>query len=470
MSSNIYERIGIYCEKHRLFQKNNRVLVGLSGGADSVFLLYALKKLQSKWNLILHAVHINHGIRGVEALRDEKYAVEFAKSLGIECTVFRADIPSIAKREKRTEEEAGRIYRYQSFEELRQKLGYDLIAVAHHREDQAETVLFQMLRGSSLRGLGGMRPKRDNIVRPLLEIGRGEIESELCQNEITFCNDSTNEQDAYSRNLLRRHVIPYLQENVQPAATAHIAQSAEDLQEVMQYLDVQTDEMYRRFVKEQEACVKVSYEDFKTLYPVLQRELVLRMIEKVSGKKKDITRKHIHAVCELYMGKTGKSLTLPYSLKAEKSYGDLLLSVDVKQDDKLENEKQEVQVEWNYPYLLKLEDGKEYNVFFEKRDRENLSDNSFKKNCTKCFDYDRMCKMPILRCPMEGDYLWLDRMGRKKKLSRLFIDEKIPLNQRKETWILAEGNHVLWIPALNRVSAYYYVTNNTQKVICASIK
>lgn len=470
MNSNIYERIAIYCEKNELFQNGDGVIAGLSGGADSVFLLYALSKLQSRWNLRLHAVHINHGIRGKEALRDQEYSEAFAKSLGIPYTVCHGDIPALSASWQMTEEEAGRTFRYNCFEKIRSEKGFDLVAVAHHQEDQAETILFQMLRGSSLRGLGGMHPKRGTIVRPLLDIRRREIEEELARQKITYCMDSTNEQDIYARNLIRRHVIPYLQEKIQPAAVEHIAQSGMHLQEVMNYIEAQRDAVYNKIVYREKEKLSVECTDFQPLHPVMQREIILRMIEELAGRKKDITSAHIQSVCALFMGSTGKKLSLPYCLKAEKSYDNLMLYVEKESfERKCREEKEEISIEWNREYSLKGMKEKGLKVIFQKKSVENLSDNYLKKHCTKCFDYDRMVTMPIFRYPAKGDYLWLEKAGKKKKLSRLFIDEKIPASQRKDILVLAEGSHILWVPLLNRCSAYYYVTEDTKEIICATL-
>lgn len=470
MNCNIYERIATYCERNQIFHDNDGVIVGLSGGADSVFLLYVLKKLQLRWNLRLHAVHVNHGIRGDEALRDQKYSMEFSKSLGVECTIYQADIPALSVSWQMTEEETGRIFRYKCFEKLRKEKGFDSIAVAHHQDDQAETILFQMLRGSGLRGLGGMRPKRDNVVRPLLEISRTEIEKELESQNIAYCTDSTNEQDVYARNLIRHHVIPYLQENIQPAAVEHIAQSGAHLQEVMSYLDIQRDVLYNKIVHKEKDKITVAYADFVVIHAVMQREIILKMIEELAGRKKDITAIHIRSICDLFMGTTGKKLSLPYGLKAEKAYDDLLLYVDKENkngDD--ENRKDGIPIQWNREYLIKGLQNKDTKVIFEIKYIEKLSNKYIKKHCTKCFDYDRMVTMPILRHPAEGDYLCLERTGKRKKLSRLFIDSKIPVSQRKDTIVLAEGNHVLWVPLLDRCSAYYYITEETKQIICATM-
>lgn len=466
MNGDIYKRIAVFCDRYQLFGQGDGVVVGLSGGADSVFLLLALCKLQKKWGLRLVAVHVNHGIRGEEARRDEEFAVAYAKCMGVHCYVERADIPGLAARWRMTEEEAGRTFRYQSFEKYREQLGFDKIAVAHHQDDQAETILLQLLRGSSLRGLGGMHPKRGCVIRPLLELGRAELEACLEQEKIAYCTDSTNKQDVYARNLLRNQVMPYLKEKLQPAAVQHIARTGMHLQEVMEYIDEQTEKVYQKLVRRERDKLCLSESAYRELSGVLQKELIFRLIAELAGRKKDITSVHIEAVLSVYLGETGRRTELPYGLWAEKSYGTLLMYI-VKGEKEEEYWEQKISFLKEYELLL----GKRGKCFvrFERLPREKISDLQWKKHCTKCFDYDRMDVMPIFRYPQEGDFLWLDSSGKTKRLSRLFIDEKVGKEERKKTVVLAEEHHILWVPALNRCSAYYYITDDTREVILANI-
>lgn len=464
-------KIERYCRENHLISEGDGIVAGLSGGADSVFLLYMLSLLRERWKLRLIAVHVNHGIRGEEAQRDQEYACLFAGSLGIPFKVYKGDVPELAKGQHMTEEEAGRAFRYQCFEECRKEAGFQKIAVAHHQEDQAETILFQLLRGSSLRGLGGMRPKRGYIIRPLLGISRKEIEKALFEKKITYCQDSTNLQDTYSRNLIRNQVIPYLQREIQPAAVPHIVQAGEHLREIMEFIDMQAEQAYDRIVKKEAGKRSMQEADYVLLPNVLQREVILRIIQELCGQKKDITAVHIQMVCGLFSGGTGRKVMLPYGIQAEKSYGFLSLYTKEGMEEsegKLPyfGENIEFQKEYEIPY------GEKGNCFiiFEKGGREKILGNNWKKHCTKCFDYDRMGCMPKLRFPESGDYLWINQAGRTKKLSRLFIDGKVSREQRGRTLVLAEGHHILWVPALNRCSAYYYVTEKTRKVIYAYMR
>lgn len=468
MKNTYYDKVEQFCKEQELFQKGDGIIIGISGGADSVFLAKALYYMKEKWKLQLQGVHVNHGIRGEEALRDQEYAVQFCHTLGIPCKVYRENIPKLAQEWKMSQEEAGRKYRYQVFETLRKELGFQWIAVAHHEDDQAETILFQMVRGSSLRGMGGMRPKRDHIIRPLLCIRREQIEEQLEQEEIAYCTDSTNLEDMYARNQFRHHVIPYMQEKIQSATVEHIAATGAGLQEVMDYIDEQSLQAYEQSVYHREHREIMTYDAFVSLHKVLQKEVILRMIQRLAGRKKDITAVHIRDVQKIFLGETGKNVHLPYGLQAEKSYDKLI--IEKRDSRKSPKEKITGKIVWDKEYILEDEEDKRYSIRFYLSHREKNYKNNEKNLCTKCFDYAKMDSMPTFRYPENGDYLWLDTEGHTKKLSRLFIDEKVPAKKRSKTLVLAINHHILWVPVLGRCSAYYYISQNTREMICADIQ
>lgn len=472
MTEQMKKKIEQFCIANDLLHKKDGIVIGVSGGADSVFLFHFLTEIKEQWELRLHVVHINHGIRGKEALHDEQYTKELSDHFSVPCSIFREDIPKKAIEWKMTEEEAGRTYRYQCFEKVRQELGFDSVAIAHHQDDQAETVLFQMLRGSSLRGLGGIRPKREHIIRPLLLCNREEIESALQEEHISYCTDQTNGQNDYTRNAIRNCIIPAMQKYIQPKAAQHIAKSGLYLQEVMEYLDQERDRIYERIVtsvqREPGSGYRISRSDFMKLPSVMQKEIVMKLFEQTAGKKKDITTANVEAVVKIFLGETGKKVMLPYHMIAERSYEDLYLYQEKEQSQKEELEEfWEEKIVLEKVYLLPIEKEKQMQVTFYQKAISEMKENNQKKLCTKCFDYDKMGIMPIFRYPRSGDYMWIDANGHTKKLSRIFIDGKIPVAQRKKTPVLAIGDHIVWIPLLGRVSPYYYLTESTVQVLCA---
>ncbi len=226
-----------YIEANQLIRPGDGVVVGLSGGPDSVFLLYALHTLQPRMGFTLRAVHVHHGIRGAEADRDEAFSEKLCAKLDIPFQAVHVAAPAYAAQHGLSLEEAARILRYEALEAARQQLGQTRaawIAVAHHLDDQAETVLHNLVRGAGLRGLAGMENRRNHVIRPLLSIKREDILKWLKQYDIPYVTDSTNADPHYTRNRIRSTVLPELRE-INPEASAHIAHSAALLREADAY-------------------------------------------------------------------------------------------------------------------------------------------------------------------------------------------------------------------------------------------
>ena len=236
-----------YIEANQLIRPGDGVVVGLSGGPDSVFLLYALHTLQARMGFTLRAVHVHHGIRGAEADRDEAFSEKLCAKIDIPFQAVHVAAPAYAAQHGLSLEEAARILRYEALEAARQQLTQApaaWIAVAHHLDDQAETVLHNLVRGAGLRGLAGMENRRNHVIRPLLSIKREDILKWLKQYDIPYVTDSTNADPHYTRNRIRSTVLPELRE-INPEASAHIAHSAALLREAdaffhalaLQYVD-----------------------------------------------------------------------------------------------------------------------------------------------------------------------------------------------------------------------------------------
>ena len=311
MNKYIYKRVKSFCDDNGLIEKNDSIVTGLSGGADSVFLFLYLIHIKKEYNLKLCFVHVNHGIRGSEAGNDQHFVEELCKRENVMYKVFYKDIPQMADELSMTEEEAGRVYRYECFDKMRKELGYNKIAVAHHQDDQAETVLFQLIRGSGFRGLGGMKAKNGCIIRPLLSVKKQEILDYLDESGQNYCIDSTNNDDEYARNQIRHHLIPYLQENLQKETVSHIAKTASYLQDVTEFIDIQTDAVWDRVIVCKESFpkeIRAGLSEMKKLHIVLQREIFMRMIEFMSGRRKDITARHIDSLIRLLNGQTGRKI------------------------------------------------------------------------------------------------------------------------------------------------------------------
>lgn len=324
----VIDRIWEFQKKFDMIQPDDKIIAGISGGADSVCLLLILKELQKKSGFELEAVHVEHGIRGQESREDAAFTEAFCKEQGIPCRVFHVDAPDRAKAEKKTLEEAARELRYQCFEQVCEEDKGTKIAVAHHGDDCAETMLFHLSRGTGLRGMCGIPPVRGRIIRPLLCVTRREIEEYLQSRGQRFCIDSTNTELEYTRNRIRNCVMPQL-EQVNPRAVPHMLQAAWMLSDVCNYLEEAAFEAGKKgliFSYEKEEIsdkpwgIRMRKTVFDEMPEVLQTNLLHRLIGTAAGSRKDITSAHVENLQKLFSAGPGKELYLPAGLKAVSEY------------------------------------------------------------------------------------------------------------------------------------------------------
>lgn len=456
---NLFEqKVYNYIQSHALIEPGNRLVVGVSGGADSVCLLCVLKALMPVLQIPsqgIVVVHVHHGIRGAEADHDAVFTKTLCERLGFLYQEYQKDIPAYAKRLGLSVEEAGREYRYQCMEELVMQLKFDKIAVAHNQDDVAETVLFHMMRGSGLNGLAGIAASRGNIIRPLLGVSRMEIEAYLADCGQDFCQDSTNTELTYARNKIRHSILPVMKE-LNGRVVEHICQLAQDAAQSYEYIHAQALEQCDSMEKEDAfgRTVTLSVAELYKVGPVLQEHIVWEAIGQVALCKKDITRRHIQAVAALIYQDSGSSVQLPYGIHARRNYGELIVS------DK-------VQTMNDYRFTIAREG--DYEVPEQGTLSVSIEDFIFtapipKKTYTKFIDYAKIKGTLCVRTPEDGDYIVIDTDGKTKKLSRVFIDAKVDRTKRADWPVIACGHEIVWVVGL-RFSPAYHVDEQTNKVL-----
>ena len=461
-------------EEFHMVSPGDLVLAGVSGGADSVCLFWALLGLRKQLQFSLEVIHVEHGIRGEESRQDAAYVKELCKRYQVTCHEVAVDVPAYCAQTGFGTEEAARVLRYDVFARFAKEKG-GKIALAHHMEDNAETILFQMVRGSSLTGLCGMQPVRKDengicYIRPLLFFHRAEVEAFLRTQEVAWCVDSTNTQLEYSRNFLRGNVIPEL-EKVNAQAIEHINQTAEHLSEIRDYLDFETEKAWKQFVQI-EGRLQLDVNGLLELHPVLQREIAYKAIVFLAKQKKDITSTHVADLLALCKGQSGKRISLPYGMKAWKEFERVYMAVSdgFDSDEDVWEAAYEVSEE-----MLKemLSSGKERTILFGIQG-ESIRCRVFENNgelveiprktYTKWFDYDKIKKGFCIRTRRSGDYFISDAAGHRKKLKTYFVDEKIPANERGKRWLLAQENEVLWLVG-GRISEHIKVSQKTNLIL-----
>ena len=326
-------KIKEYLQSNNLLLKGDRIVAGVSGGADSICLFYLLVLLRREYGLFLSVVHINHGIRGKEADRDEQFVKEICRRYGVPLKSLFCDVKKLALRERISEEEAGRNIRYQAFLEYCKENKCNKLAIAHNKNDNAETVLFHLFRGSGIRGLSGMDPAREvntgfgkvTIIRPLLCVTRNEIEEFLRTEAICYQIDSTNLTDDYSRNKIRNRILTYARDEINAQAVSNIAEAADVLKEIESYLNDNIRVTYEKLVEEENGTFRLGAAALLQEPIVIRKGLIKLLLEKLAGKSKDLEAVHVVSVLKLAAGQVGKQLHLPYNMIAQREYNDIIL-------------------------------------------------------------------------------------------------------------------------------------------------
>ena len=444
----MYRRFVQFVEENALITKDDNLVVGVSGGADSVCLLSLLCKYREEIPFSITVVHVNHMIRQ-EAVDDAAYVESLCKEKNLPYVLKEMDVNMLAKKWGMSTEEAGRKVRYDAFSEvLGNKDGK--IVVAHNQNDCAETVLFHLFRGSGATGLAGIHTKNGKIIRPLLCFSREEIENYLKENHINYCIDKTNLTDDYTRNKIRNHILPYVEKEIATGSISHIYSAANLLKEQEEFVNEQVKSEYQNVVlvnADNSEC-QIDKAKFETLHSYMKKKILLNALEQLAGCKKDITRKHVESVLGLFNKEGMKFIDLPYGLYAKSGYHKVCIC---KRKDK-ENEEVVIRT---------LDEAKDfsYRIFSDK-----IPDTIPEKTYTKWFDYDKINGTLMIRTKSEGDFLMVQDGQHKKSLNRYFIDEKIPKDKRGEILLLADGAHIVWVIG-KRISDYYKVDKNTKKII-----
>ncbi|MBP3617274.1 MAG: tRNA lysidine(34) synthetase TilS [Lachnospiraceae bacterium] len=454
MQRNAERKVEAFIREKDLIQAEDRILIGLSGGADSACLVVLLQGICGSFPARLGAFHVNHGIRGAEADRDERFSGELCDRFGIPFYAVKKDVPGLAKEWKMGLEEAGRKVRYEAAERIANENGYTKIALAHHQKDVAETFLFHLFRGSSITGLTSIPAKRDRIIRPLLCLDRQEIEEYLAERGILFCEDSTNGETDYTRNKIRHHMLSYAEKEINAGAVRHVAEAAKELAETDAYLEEQARGYYELATREPDALYfPVGMLDKK--HPVIQKRVLHRFICEMAGTEKDITRDHVEAVLGLLYARSGKQVSLPYGLIAERSFS-IIGIVKAERKERQRPAGCEVRVPGIYP-LEVPGNSLSFRAFSYKKNKE-IPKNEY----TKWYDYDKIRGTLCLRTYCEGDRLGMLEGSRSVK--SLWTEYKIPRELRATKLLLADEKQVLWIPGV-RSCDNYRIDDTTETVL-----
>lgn len=440
--------------ENNMLQAGDKVVLGVSGGADSTALLMVLNNLKDILDLKLKVVHINHGLRE-EASAEAIYVKDLCEKNDIEFILKEYDVKALAEDNGVGLEEMGRNLRYDAFfDALGDEQGK--IAVAHNMNDLCETMLFHLFRGTGVKGLSSIQPVRDNVIRPLLNVSRSEIEQYLADISVGYCTDKSNFANEYTRNRIRNIIIPDILDNITASAITHMAETASQLREIDEYIDKQTNNQYKDCcIRENDDEVVFDKAKFDKLDKLIKKTLTKKAINVLVPKNKDITHIHLNSLISLEIGNGYREISLPYNLKAFVSYNEIGIQRAVEERDNL--------FEYDMPLSGRLcvhgVGVFEINNFVRPCDYLPSQ-----KKYTKSLDYDKIKGILRVRNRREGDYLTVNAAGGKKKLKDYFINEKIPVSERASIPIIACESNVIWVVG-HRISENVKVSDETKRIL-----
>lgn len=445
--------------EHNLIEKGDGVVVGVSGGPDSICLLHLFWTIKDEYELKLYAVHLNHQFRGLEAEKDAKYVKTFCDNLKIPSFIYTKDVSDYAHKNSMTDEEAGRELRYSCFYEIANKKNAKKIAVAQNMNDQAETVLMRLMRGAGIDGLTAIDYKRDDrIIRPLLDVERDKIEKYCEENKLNPRIDKTNQESIYTRNRVRLELIPYIEKHFNKNIKSTLCRTAKHLREDSDFINIIASEAYNEVVMETEEEVRIDCNKFKEFHSAIKNRIIRKGIRSISGELKDVESRHIQLILEFIQnGKTGTKIDLPNNISGVLEYETLILKKSVA------SEKQK-DFEYKMPIGKKLFiDELEVSISTRVLNISEVEDHS-KEKYKKYLDFHKVTKDIIIRNRRNGDSFVPLGMSGRKKLKDFFIDEKIPREKRHKIILICDGEEIMWIVGY-RISNKYKIDKKTKKVL-----
>ncbi|MEG3007268.1 MAG: tRNA lysidine(34) synthetase TilS [Oscillospiraceae bacterium] len=444
-------------EKYNMISNNDSVCIALSGGADSVSLFHFMvtnKKMLGIKNL--YACHLNHMLRDDEADNDEKFVVNLCNSFNIEVFVKKVDINKKANETSKSIEEAARDERYDFFAEISKKYNCK-IATAHTLSDSMETTLFNLSRGTGLKGLCGISPTRDYIIRPLITCSRREIEKYCCENELSFVTDSTNNTDLYTRNRIRHNIIPKFYE-LNPMVESSFLRFYSQGETDEDFLEQETDKAYKLIEKSQLYL--------RNEYLLLHKAIRYRVLAKIlSDKSIDVYSARLELLDNyIYSGTGAVQLSKDDYLKVSNEYFKIC-----------ENISQEY-YEMTIPHLqlgnkekIQLPTGKTIEFSLEHYEQNKNFENNLDKDLKKRLDYDRIKGNILLRQRKDGDKINLHKRNCTKSIKKLFNEMKIPTEKRNSQVVLCDEEEIIWVEGVG-CSSNVATNIKTQNVLIINME
>lgn len=452
-SDNVFkEKVMASILKYSMLKRGEVVLIGLSGGPDSVCLTFFLNSIREEYGLNLYAVYINHNLRPSEVPGETEFCSSLCRRLGIGFMVKDVDVISLMKIHRMNRQEAARELRYRALEEARSEIKADKIALGHNADDQAETFIMRALRGAGPKGLSGIPPVRGNVIRPLIEIERKDIEEFLESENIRFMTDSSNLKPDYFRSKLRRSLMPALK-GLSPTFISALLNTMTIMREEEAFFDIAvTKSLMKLISRKKHGRIELFLSPLESLEKVLLRRVLRRAIDDTSDLK-GIGFIHIEDIMNLIKsGKSGDRIYLPKGIRVIREYS--LLVITSETPAKLSQ------------YLLYPPSEcsvREAGLVLRASTAENGCDFGNGKSSV-VLDAGEMQFPLIIRSRRPGDFFFPLGFGRRKKLQDFFVDEKIPRDERDSVPLVISREHIIWVAGY-RADERFRISARTEKFL-----
>lgn len=454
------EKVSGTIERFKLIEKGDKVLVAVSGGIDSVTLLHILQELRYPLGISLAVAHLDHQLRGAESAKDARFVEELARSLGLPIISKSMDVRSYINESGLSEEQSARQVRYSFLESVSKKLCADKIALGHNLNDQVETFLMRLIRGTGLKGLRGMLPKRDIYIRPLIECKRQEIQEYARKKSLEFREDRTNVSVKYLRNKIRWELLPMLESEYNPKIVDAVFRTENVVREITAYLDKQAEKILNQAItKEEPEVIILDREMLLSQEVALRRTVIRKAIWRVKGSLKDIEFIHIQDILtEITNQKPRSEIHLPGKLKFEKNRGQIKLTVKKPAPSQPKPYRFELTPGEKKPFpKIGWEFATEKIAIAELKNMEEI----YLKPLQVIVDLDKIREPLIVRNRREGDKFRPLGMNGSKKIKDLLIDQKVDYTERDSIPLICDQKGIIWVVGI-RLSEDYKITSRTR--------
>jgi tRNA(Ile)-lysidine synthase len=464
----LFQKIKRIIEKYFMLSGRERVLIALSGGPDSVCLLHILKKLQEEFRLDLQSLYVDHGLRPGEAVREIEFCKDLCAKFNLPFLTKKIDVKFYAREKKLNIQEAARELRYRAFEETARELNTEKIALGHTADDQAETLLMRLLRGTGPAGLSGIPPVRGKFIRPLIEVQRREIEQYLGEEKIDFIVDSSNLKRDYLRNDIRLSLMPRIKE-INPNIVDTLSRTASIFREEERYFEILVAKTLMKLIsRKTNSRIELFLSPLAALEKIVLRRTLRRAIDETAGLR-GINFIHIEDIIELVKkGKPGDRLYLPHGIRAIKSYSTLILTSEPPVRLGVYSLEVPGEIVLKEAGIL-LHASVLENQEIETKDFRTSAPNSHPATTQVLFDIDRLIFPLAVRPRKEGDFFYPLGFGKKKKLQDFFVDEKVPRDERDAIPLIVSGENIIWVVGY-RGDERFKVTDKTEKILKLEVK